>query len=69
MRMAYLTDLETEVETIQERLYELLTSFTVHWAIRGVLTGLLTMEFADLIYIRIQADWKLFHVDPFSFEI
>ena len=69
VRVAALYDLETEVETIQEQIYELLTSFTIHWLIRGVVTGLLTFEFMDLGYLRLQADWKLFQVDPFSFEV
>ena len=53
VRVAALYDLETEVEVIQERLYELLTSFAAHWVIRGVATGLLTFEFADLFYIKL----------------
>jgi len=53
VRMALLYDLETEFETIQENLMELLTSFTMHWAIRGVVTGLLTMEVMDLFYVKL----------------
>ena len=51
--MAGLVDLETEVELVQERLYALMTSFTAHWVIRGVGTGLITTEFFDLFYIKL----------------
>ena len=52
VRAAVLYDLETEVEVIQERLYELLTNFAAHWVIRGVATGLVTAEIADLFYLK-----------------
>ena len=67
--MAALYDLETEVEVIQEQLMELLSSFTAHWAIRAVVTGIITAEFYDLVYVKLQADWKIFHIDPISFEV
>ena len=57
-RGAILYDLETEVETIQEHVAELLESMTTHWLIRGVMTGLLTFEWWDLVYLKIQLDWK-----------
>ena len=69
MRAAALYDLETEVEVIQERLLELLTSFAAHWVIRGVVTGLITAEIADLFYFKLQMDVKAFHLEPVSFEI
>ena len=69
VRAAALYDLETEVEVIQERLYELLTSFAAHWVVRGVVTGLVTAEIADLFYVKLQADVKAFHLEPISFEI
>ena len=34
-----------------------------------MVTGLFTAEFLDLFYIKLQADWKLFQVDPISFEL
>lgn len=69
VRVAALYDLETEVEIIQENLYELLESFAAHWVIRGVATGLITWEFFDLFYLKAQIDVKAFHVEPLSFEI
>ena len=69
VRAAALYDLETEVEVIQERLYELLTSFAAHWVVRGVVTGLVTAEIADLFYVKFQTDVKAFHLEPISFEI
>lgn len=53
VRVAALYDLETEIEVIQEQLYELLTNFAAHWVIRGVVTGLATIEIADLFYIKL----------------
>ena len=47
---------------------ELLNSETLHWLIRGVVTGLVTFEWWDLIYLKIQLDWKLIQVDPISIE-
>ena len=29
----------------------------------------MTIELMDIVYFKIQADWKIFHVDPISFEI
>ena len=69
IRSVVLVDLETEIEAVQERLFELLTSFTAHWVIRGVGTGLITMELVDLFYIKLQMDVKAFHLDPLSFEV
>ena len=69
VRAAALYDLETEVEVIEERLFELLTSFAAHWVIRGVATGLITFEIADLFYVKLQTDVKAFHLEPISFEI
>ena len=69
IRIAQLYDLETEFETIQDKSYELMDTFQMHWAIRGVATYLMTIEIMDLFYIKLQFDFKAFHLDPISFEV
>ena len=53
IRIAQLYDLETEFETIQDKSYELMDTFQMHWAIRGVATYLMTIEIMDLFYIKL----------------
>jgi len=35
---------------------------------RGVVTGLFTVELFDLVYFKLQADWKVFQLTPISLE-
>ena len=60
MRVGTIFDLETEAEVINFMSAELLETFQAHWLLRGVITGLFTVELFDLFYLKLQVDWKLF---------
>ena len=68
IRAATLYDIDTEVEVIQEELYELLDSYTFHWSMRTYGTGLITAEFFDFFYVRLQVDFQPGYLDPFAME-
>ena len=68
IRAATLYDIDTEVEVIQEELYELLDSYTFHWSMRTYGTALITAEFFDFFYIRLQMDFQPGYLDPFAME-
>ena len=68
IRSAVLYDIDTEVEMIQEELYELLDSYTFHWSWRIYGTALLTIELFDFFYIRLQTDLQPGYIDPIAME-
>ena len=60
IRGSYKLDLETQFETIEELVSELLSQFTVHTFLRGIASGLLTFEFMNLANFNVQVESKLF---------
>lgn len=49
-------------------MYELLDSYTFHWSWRSYGTALITIEFFDIFYVRLQADFQPGYADPISME-
>ena len=45
------------------------TKFNAFWTVKGSMHGVLTIEFLDMFYFRILMDFRLFQIDPFSYEV